>query len=68
MVRLLTDVSGLDRLGISFNALPGQQLQADFEAWGKEKYPELWEKLRKRGCKKTAEGLKRYKVVRELKA
>ncbi|OAA61865.1 calpain-like protein [Niveomyces insectorum RCEF 264] len=55
-------------LGIAHNALPGQSLQAEFAAWATTAYPAAWQQLCKRGCRSTLEGLRRYKIRRELKA
>lgn len=55
-------------LGIAYNALPGQNLKDDFEAWAKEEYPEIWARLITRGKRKSVEGLDRFNLVRELKA
>ncbi|CCF38939.1 pentatricopeptide repeat domain-containing protein [Colletotrichum higginsianum] len=55
-------------LGIPFNALPGQGLQRDFEAWAKKQFPEEWAEVEKFRYYYTAEKLKRFKLQRVLKA
>ncbi|KAF9881979.1 complex i intermediate-associated protein 84 [Colletotrichum karsti] len=55
-------------LGIPFNALPGQGLQRDFEAWAKKQFPEEWAELEKTRYYVTAEKLKKFKLQRVLKA
>ncbi|KAL0942610.1 complex i intermediate-associated protein 84 [Colletotrichum truncatum] len=55
-------------LGIPFNALPGQGLQRDFEAWAKKQFPEEWAELEKTRHYITAEKLKKFKLQRVLKA
>lgn len=56
------------RLGIACNALPGQDLQASFADWAAAGYPDVWEQVKKRGCSMTIEGLRRYKIPRDMKA
>ena len=55
-------------LGLTCNALPGQDLQAEFAEWAAQEYPEVWEQVTQKGCGTTVMGLRRYKVTRELKA
>ncbi|KAF5507122.1 Complex I intermediate-associated protein 84 [Colletotrichum aenigma] len=55
-------------LGIPFNALPGQGLQRDFEAWAKKQFPEEWTEVEKHRYYTTAEKLKKFKLQRVLKA
>ncbi|KAK1991275.1 pentatricopeptide repeat domain-containing protein [Colletotrichum falcatum] len=55
-------------LGIPFNALPGQMLQRDFEAWAKKQFPEEWAAVEKFRYYHTAEKLKKFKLQRLLKA
>ncbi|TQN67702.1 Complex I intermediate-associated protein 84, partial [Colletotrichum shisoi] len=45
-------------LGIPFNALPGQGLQREFEAWAKKQFPEEWAEVEKFRYYYTAEKLK----------
>ncbi|CAK7199143.1 hypothetical protein SEUCBS139899_001815 [Sporothrix eucalyptigena] len=58
----------LTTLGIACNALPGQDLQSSFANWATAEYPDIWDQVKKRGCKPTIEGLRRYKITREMKA
>ncbi|OHE92948.1 pentatricopeptide repeat domain-containing protein [Colletotrichum orchidophilum] len=55
-------------LGIPFNALPGQGLQREFEAWAKKQFPEEWAEVEKFRYYHTSEKLKRFKLQRVLKA
>ncbi|KJR86726.1 complex I intermediate-associated protein [Sporothrix schenckii 1099-18] len=58
----------LTTLGLACNALPGQDLQASFADWAAAEYPDIWEQVKKRGCTANIDGLRRYKITRELKA
>lgn len=59
----------MDRLGIAYNALPGQDLQAEFQEWASMEYPEIWARLLKLGRRNnTADYLARFNLVREMKA
>lgn len=55
-------------LGLAYNALPGQTLQTDFAHWAATEYPDLWQQTTKSGCRSNADGLRRYNIVRELRA
>ncbi|TDZ39768.1 Complex I intermediate-associated protein 84 [Colletotrichum spinosum] len=55
-------------LGIPFNALPGQGLQREFEAWAKKQFPEEWAELEKTRFYYTANKLKKFRLGRALKA
>ncbi|CAK7268669.1 hypothetical protein SEPCBS119000_003179 [Sporothrix epigloea] len=58
----------LTTLGIACNALPGQDLQASFADWAAAEYPDIWQQVKKCGCTMTINGLRRYKITREMKA
>ncbi|KAL1912484.1 hypothetical protein Sste5344_001500 [Sporothrix stenoceras] len=58
----------LTTLGLACNALPGQDLQASFADWAAAEYPDLWAQVKKRGCTANIDGLRRYKITREMKA
>ncbi|KAF6845249.1 hypothetical protein CMUS01_00349 [Colletotrichum musicola] len=55
-------------LGIPFNALPGQGLQREFEAWAKTQFPGEWAELEKYRYWVTPEKMKKFKLQRVLKA
>ncbi|EOO03518.1 putative complex i intermediate-associated protein 84 protein [Phaeoacremonium minimum UCRPA7] len=55
-------------IGVSYNALPGQSLQASFQEWAQAEYPALWKRLEKQGKKKTMDGLLSFNLNREMKA
>ncbi|KAI5467181.1 hypothetical protein BGZ63DRAFT_345905 [Mariannaea sp. PMI_226] len=55
-------------LGVAFNALPGQQLQAKFKSWAKMRYPEAWAALEKKGKRLNEDSLCKFKLNRVLKA
>ncbi|CAK7565632.1 MAG: hypothetical protein SEPTF4163_003554 [Sporothrix epigloea] len=58
----------LTTLAIVCNALPGQDLQASFADWAAAEYPDIWQQVKKCGCTMTIDGLRRYKITREMKA
>ncbi|KAH7325881.1 hypothetical protein B0I35DRAFT_120687 [Stachybotrys elegans] len=73
--RLIVQMAGLvgtgpdaTTLGITYNALPGQQLQSAFKDWAQRQYPHIWAELEKVGKRMNAEGLCLFKVKRVLKA
>jgi hypothetical protein len=56
-------------LGVAYNALPGSELQDEFEEWAQREYPEIWARLLKRGRKKSRiDNISKFNIVRELKA
>ncbi|KAM0502664.1 hypothetical protein ACHAP8_003494 [Fusarium lateritium] len=55
-------------LGIAFNALPGQQLQADLKAWAQGRYSEAWAALESKGKRLNQDSLCQYKLNRILRA
>lgn len=57
-----------DRLGIAYNALPGQKLQSDFQSWAKMQFPEQWALLEKKGKRMNEDSLCQFKLDRVIKA
>lgn len=57
-----------NRLGIAFNALPGQQPQADFKAWAQGRYSEAWAALESKGKRLNRDSLCQYKLNRIMRA
>ncbi|KAM0555039.1 hypothetical protein ACHAPJ_006387 [Fusarium lateritium] len=55
-------------LGVAFNALPGQKLQANFKGWATVRYPDAWAKLESKGKRLNKDSLCQYKLKRILKA
>ncbi|CAM1500814.1 Fc.00g099760.m01.CDS01 [Cosmosporella sp. VM-42] len=55
-------------LGVAYNALPGQQLQQDFQNWAKMRYPEAWAELEKKGRRMTRDELCKFKLNRTFKS
>ncbi|KAH7193575.1 uncharacterized protein B0J16DRAFT_369670 [Fusarium flagelliforme] len=55
-------------LGIAFNALPGQQPQADFKAWAQGRYSEAWASLESKGKRLNRDSLCQYKLNRIMRA
>lgn len=57
----------LYRLGVTYNALPGEGKKEQFEAWARTEYPEIWAQLETKGRKETLRGTK-FNIVRDMKA
>lgn len=57
-----------NRLGVAYNALPGQELQSRFQSWAKMRYPEVWTELEKKGKRMTEDLLCKFKLNRVFKA
>ncbi|WZH43831.1 Complex I intermediate-associated mitochondrial [Fusarium acuminatum] len=55
-------------LGIAFNALPGQTLQANFKSWAQSRYPKAWADLESKGKRLNKDSLCQYKLNRILTA
>ncbi|KAF4124308.1 mitochondrial respiratory complex I chaperone [Geosmithia morbida] len=55
-------------LGIVFNALPGDKLQAEFKEWAAKKYRQAWAELQKKRKRRTELGVCQYKLDRVVKA
>ncbi|KAK0387387.1 hypothetical protein NLU13_5699 [Sarocladium strictum] len=55
-------------LAIAYNALPGRELQKDFEEWAQLKYRDKWAELKKYGRRLNELQLCKIKVQRPLKA
>ncbi|KAF4981612.1 hypothetical protein FZEAL_2624 [Fusarium zealandicum] len=55
-------------LGVAFNALPGQKLQANFKGWAKMRYPDAWAELEKKGTRMNSDSLCQFKLNRIFKA
>lgn len=52
-----------------YNALPGSQLQEEFEEWASQEYPEIWARLHKKGRKKNRiDNISKFNIPREMKA
>lgn len=56
------------RLGIAYNALPGRELQNEFEEWAKAKFRLQWAELDKLGRKLNELSLCQFKLQRTLRA
>ncbi|CAJ0539247.1 Ff.00g069570.m01.CDS01 [Fusarium sp. VM40] len=55
-------------LGIAFNALPGQTLQANFKNWAQSRYPKAWADLESKGKRLNKDSLCQYRLNRILTA
>ncbi|UKZ65682.1 uncharacterized protein TrAtP1_006877 [Trichoderma atroviride] len=55
-------------LGITYNALPGQQLQKGFQEWAKGRYSDAWAELMKVGRRMDEYSLCQFKIERIMKA
>ncbi|KAK5992306.1 Complex I intermediate-associated protein 84 [Cladobotryum mycophilum] len=55
-------------LAIAYNALPGQELQKNFQEWAKVRYGDVWEKLLKVGRRMNEYSLCQFRIKRPLKA
>ncbi|KAL6904978.1 hypothetical protein GGI43DRAFT_381368 [Trichoderma evansii] len=55
-------------LGITYNALPGQQLQQGFQEWAKGRYQDTWTELMKVGRRMDEYSLCQFKIERIMKA
>jgi len=53
-------------LGVAFNALPGDDLQASFKEWAKQQYPVQWTALQKKRKHMNEHGLCEYRISRKL--
>ncbi|KAK3327837.1 hypothetical protein B0T19DRAFT_175339 [Cercophora scortea] len=58
---------GVYTIGITYNALPGVERQAEFEEWAKDEYPEIWVRLERKGRKETVSG-RRFRLERTMQA
>lgn len=57
------------RLGVAYNALPGSELQGEFEEWASREYPSIWAKLLKKGRKKSQiDNISKFIIARGMKA
>lgn len=56
-----------NRLAIAHNALPGQELQANYRDWVKKKYRATWAELDKVGRRLNEYGLCQIKIKRIMK-
>lgn len=65
MVCVLT--LAVPRLGVTYNALPGEGSKAQFEEWARAEYPEIWAQLESKGRKETLMGTK-FNIVRNMEA
>lgn len=41
-----------NRLGVTYNALPGQYRKDEFEKWARDEYSDVWQKLVNRNTRK----------------
>jgi hypothetical protein len=56
-------------LGIAYNALPGSELQEEFEEWASREYPDIWARLLKKGRKKSpVDNISKFRIARDMKA
>lgn len=55
------------RLGVTYNALPGETKKQQFEEWASAEYPEIWAQLESKGRKETIRGTK-FNIVRNMRA
>ncbi|XWX01884.1 hypothetical protein V2A60_009913 [Cordyceps javanica] len=55
-------------LAIAYNALPGRELQNEFQAWAKLRYKEQWEEIAKVGRRMNEYSLCQFKVDRNMRA
>ncbi|ATY66249.1 complex I intermediate-associated 84 [Cordyceps militaris] len=55
-------------LGIAYNALPGRELQNEFQTWAKLRYKEQWEELSKAGRRMNEYSLCQFKIDRNMRA
>lgn len=55
------------RLGVTYNALPGEDSKAVFEEFARTEYPDIWAQLERKGRWETIEGMK-FNIVREMRA
>jgi hypothetical protein len=60
--------NGANRLGVAYNALPGQQLQSGFQEWASKAFRDAWADLSKRKRRVTELGLCQFKIDRTMKA
>ena len=56
------------RLGIFYNAIPGQNRKDLVEEWGKGMYGDAWAELEKLGQTEHEEGFRLFDIEREWKA
>jgi hypothetical protein len=57
------------RVGILYNALPGEENKAAVEAWAKQNYPDAWAELEtKEKIIDKEDGFELFNIVREWKA
>lgn len=61
------NANALSRLAIAHNALPGQELQANYRDWVKKKYRAAWAELDKVGRRLNEFGLCQIKIKRAMK-
>ncbi|KAL7926160.1 hypothetical protein ACQKWADRAFT_281917 [Trichoderma austrokoningii] len=55
-------------LGITYNALPGPQLQQGFQEWAKGRYSDVWAELMEIGRRMDQYSLCQFKIQRIMKA
>ncbi|CAG9943921.1 unnamed protein product [Clonostachys rosea f. rosea IK726] len=72
LIMKMASVTGSDPdamvLGATYNALPGQELQAEYQEWAETRYHQQWAELKKKGRRMTENGLCQFRLNRVLKA
>jgi len=53
---------------VSYNALPGQDMQKSFAQWAKMQYSDAWAQLKAQGHKTNADDLGQFKINRNLES
>lgn len=64
----MADGRDAGRLAVAHNALPGQELQANFRDWAGKKYRDAWAALDRHGRRLNKYSLCEIKVDRRMKA
>lgn len=55
-------------IAIAYNALPGRELQNEFQTWAKVRYKQQWEEIMKVGRRMNEYSLCQFKIERNLRA
>ncbi|KAM3514345.1 hypothetical protein MY11210_002020 [Beauveria gryllotalpidicola] len=72
LIMKMPSVAGVEpepmTLAIAYNALPGRQLQTEFETWAKLRYKLQWEEIIKVGRRMNQYSLCQFKIDRDMRA
>lgn len=55
-------------IGIAYNALPGRELQNEFQTWAKLRYKQQWEEMIKVGRRMNEYSMCQFKIDRNMRA